>query len=138
RGYILVKEISKGLPVRAVNLETADLKVIQVNDRNLVPQMAQGGFEGQGELYPGEVEQYRSQVGVEIWDGQVDLPAGKANASQDSQIPLADLIGTPEPGLYLAVARNSTAGRWDPWASQWFLVSDIGLTSFKGELKKNG
>ncbi len=133
RGYILVKDLGKGLPIRTVNLETAELKVIQVNDRNLAPQMARGEFGGQGQLWPSEVDDYLESKGVEIWSGSLDLEASKPNQALDSQIPIAGLIDKPEPGLYLAVARAPGAESWDPWASQWFLVSDIGLTSFTAD-----
>lgn len=133
RGYILVKDLAKGLPIRAVNIPSADFKIVKVNDRNLVPQLAERDIFGSGEVYPGKVRNYLNEVGVEVWSGKLDLPAGKRNETLDSQIPLADLDINPGPGLYLAVARNPNADSWDPWASQWFMVSDIGLTSFRGD-----
>ncbi len=133
RGYILVKDLAKGLPIRAVNLPTADLRIVRINDRNLVPQLAHNDLAGQGQIYPGKVGRFLDDNGVEIWSGKLDLPAAKRNESLDSQIPLADLGLDPGPGLYLAVARNPDSESWDPWASQWFLVSDIGLTSFQGD-----
>ncbi len=133
RGYILVKELAKGLPVRSVNLEKADLKIVKVNDRNLVPQLAQNDLTGQGYFYPGKVDNFLDDSGVEIWSGTVELPQGTANKSLESQIPLAELGIEPGPGLYLALARTPNAETWDPWASQWFMVSDIGLTSFQGD-----
>ncbi|GAB5470847.1 MAG: alpha-2-macroglobulin family protein [Rhodospirillales bacterium] len=134
QGYILLKDLAKGLPIRAVNLTTADFKVIQVNDRNLMPQLADGSLGGQGELYPNEVETYAEQAGVQVWEGQIDLPKGKPNQAADSQIPVAEVMEkTPTPGLYLAVARQPGVESWEPWSSQWFLISDIGLTSFAAE-----
>ncbi len=133
RGYILVKDLAKGLPLRAVNLASADLKIVKVNDRNLIPQLANGDFSGQGQMWPGQVDNYVSDKGVEVWSGKVDLPKSPANQSLDSQIPLADLGLEPGPGLYLALARDPAAEEWDSWSSQWFMVSDIGLTSFQGD-----
>lgn len=133
RAYVLVKDLAKGLPLRSVNLPAAELKVIRVNDRNLVPQLAEGQLAGEGQLYPGDVERYAEEAGVTLWSGTLELPQGKANEALVSQLPVADFLKEPEPGLYLAVAREPDADPWSPWASQWFLVSDIGLTSFKGD-----
>ncbi len=133
RGYILVKDLAKGLPIRSVNLESAEFKVIQVNDRNLAPQMARGQLAGQGQLWPSEVSDFVESKGVEIWSGKLDLPKAKRNQALDSQVPIGGLVEKPEPGLYLAVARDPDAESWDPWTSQWFLVSDIGLTSFTAD-----
>ncbi|MEO1191206.1 MAG: alpha-2-macroglobulin [Pseudomonadota bacterium] len=134
QGYILLKDLAKGLPIRAVNLPQADFKIIKVNDRNLVPQIAQNSLGGQGQLWPNEVQTYEDDAGVAVWSGSLDLPAGKENQANDSQIPVAPILEkTPEPGLYLAVARDPNADSWQPWASQWFLISDIGLTSFQAE-----
>ncbi len=133
RGYILVKDLAKGLPFRSVNLESADLKIIKVNDRNIIPQLAQSDLTGQGQLYPNEVRRFVRDRGQEIWSGTLEAPAAKRNESVDSQIPLAELGIDPGAGLYLAVARDPSGEDWDPWASQWFMVSDIGLTSFRGD-----
>lgn len=133
RGYILVKDLAKGLPLQAVNLAHADLKIVKVNDRNLVPQLADSDLAGQGLAYPGQVRRYLNEAGVEVWSGSLEMPAAKPNQTVESQIPLAELGLDLGPGIYLAVARNPDAKSWDAWASQWFLVSDIGLTSFQGD-----
>ncbi len=98
RGYILVEELAKGLPIRTVNLAKAELKIVRVNDRNLVPQLANNDLTGQGQIYPGKVGRFFNDNGVTVWS-TVDLPKSDPNKSLDSQIPLADLDLNPGPGL---------------------------------------
>ena len=59
--------------------------------------------------------------------------AAAHNVPTASTFPLAPLLPGLEPGVYLATAEAGAPGPDAPKASQWFVVSDLGLTSFFGD-----
>ena len=76
-----------------------------------------------------------------IWSGTLDVTP-ELNKDVVTAFPIAEAVGKMEPGVYVMIARPgdktvsaALAGDDDVYeqqATQWFVVSDIGLTSFSG------
>src|SRR5690606_10282655 len=54
--------------------------------------------------------------------------------------PIDEVVPETEPGIYILMARNAAEEedsdeyywRWQPQATQWLVISDLGLTTFSG------
>ncbi|HRN18582.1 MAG TPA: hypothetical protein PLU66_05790, partial [Trueperaceae bacterium] len=129
RTYVLPARGPRALPVETVNADHLDLRLLRVSDRNLVTAIKQGDFLQALGAWEGErFEQLLAEV---VWEGEAILE-GSLNQETTSRLPL-DEVGTLEPGVY--VLRASVPGA-DPYdvapATQWFMVSDLGVTTLSG------
>ena len=128
-GYILPSARAEGLPLRTVNLDQAELRLIRVNDRNLVQQYARGKVNQT--LWDYDVSDLEQLDGEIVWQGSVEVPNAERNKSVDTIVPVRDVLGEIQPGLYVAAAKDPKSDDyWEPIATQWFVISDIGLTTF--------
>lgn len=134
-GRILPRLDSKGLPIQSVNVASVHLAIARINDRNLIEQARVDGGAGDWStaLTVGESQ------GELAWEG--DLMVEKVpNQPVVTALPLAQTIGKLRPGLYFATIisadgvalRNENDYGKKP-TNQWFVVSDLGLSSFIGE-----
>lgn len=131
--YILPRRGADGIPVISVNTERLDVAVYRIADRALVANKYAGNIFG--ELTSYSAEQMAQENGEQVWTGTLDVK-GELNRDVTSALPFRQAVGDdPKPGLYVVTARphDVEAGeRWDAMATQWVLLSDIGLTSFRG------
>ena len=78
--------------------------------------------------------------GVKIWNGTLDT-ASDLNRDVVTAFPVMEAVGQLEPGVYVMTAKphdgtaidNESADDCDNIATQWFVVSDLGLTAFTGK-----
>ncbi|GAB5375200.1 MAG: alpha-2-macroglobulin family protein [Acuticoccus sp.] len=117
-----------GVPVTTINTDNLDLALYRVNDRNLAQVVRRGDFKRQ--LYAYEVGEIAEERGAEVWRGAMPV-VSRRNAEVRTLVPVDDMIGTPEPGVYVLTARPvELANQSDALATQWFVVSDIALESY--------
>jgi len=129
RGYVLPASGSRALPVETVNAERLDLRLLRVSDRNLVTAVRRGDFARS--LGPWEGQQFENLLAEPVWSGSARLE-GTLNRTTTSRLPL-DEAGELEPGLYVLRAAVPGADTYDVTpAMQWFMVSDLGLTTLAG------
>ena len=64
----------------------------------------------------------------------MDVPQ-KLNEEVTTALPVTDAVGALKPGVYVMIAKPTQKSREDynPEATQWFIVSDLGLTAFSGD-----
>ncbi|MBT6512351.1 MAG: alpha-2-macroglobulin family protein, partial [Rhodospirillaceae bacterium] len=133
-GYVLPAVGSAGIPVETVNVETLALKIYRVNDRSLADELRNGLVFG--DLYDWTMGQLADQNGELVWQGEVDI-TNEPEQRIRTAIPVAETIGSLEPGIYAAAAVEASVldqeYYWYDWATQWFVVSDLGLTAMIGE-----
>ena len=131
-GYVLPRRQADGLPLTSINVDRAALQVLRINDRNLIGQL-RSNLVGQG-LSAWSLEDLEAIDGEEVWSGRLDI-AGAPNRPVTTVVPIQEALGSLEPGLYVTVATNpdQEIQRWEARATQWFVVSDLGLTSYRGE-----
>lgn len=130
RGYVLPRTGEASLPVETVNTDKIDLTLYRVSDRNLLRSFQNGYF---GEPMP-EYQEYDFErlIGSEIWTGE-GLVKQEVNVDITTRLPLDDALKDQPPGIY---ALRAAVPGVDPYAIpaswQWFVVSDLGLTSLSG------
>lgn len=126
-GHILPRSGGQGLPLLSVNVERAVIKLLRVNDRNMVGNLTMGS------LYPYSEQRLSEHDGELVWQGTMDIPARK-NKEVVTAIPLDEILKNPAPGLYAVTAdlplRNEES--YADLATQWLVVTDIGLQTFQG------
>lgn len=145
QAYVLPRVGSTGVPLYTVNVEHVKLQVLRINDRNLVGELNDHRF--LTNLYQYDGRRIAEERGEEIWHGVMDIDAAK-NVRQATSVPISDLIKKPEPGIYILMARpirpnepdgdatkadDENSGYWDAYATQWLVVSDLGLTTLSGQ-----
>ena len=64
----------------------------------------------------------------------MDVPQ-KLNEEITTALPVTDAVGTLKPGVYVMIAKPSqkSSEDYNTEATQWFIVSDLGLTAFSGD-----
>ncbi len=120
-----------GVPLHAMNLPKAKLTLYRVDERNLLnPEMLR---RFRGDLSPYQAREIRDSLGEQIWQGEAEL-AVRRNAEAITRLPIAELA-RPTPGVYVLSAeqpdREENGG--GELAAQWLVVSDLGLTSYRGK-----
>lgn len=137
QAYVLPKIGSTGVPVISVNVDKVKLRLLRINDRNLINELYEGRFLNNLEEY--DRERIAEQSGAEIWTGEMDVTRER-NKRVVTAFPLDEVVPETEPGIYILMARNAADEqdpedynwRWQPQATQWLVVSDLGLTTFAG------
>ncbi|HYG90307.1 MAG TPA: alpha-2-macroglobulin [Azospirillum sp.] len=131
-GYILPRVGPEGLPLRTVNVERARLQVLRLTDRAVVEQFYFGRINQQLTDY--DVGVMLEKAAQEVWKGEMAVQSVR-NAPVVTAFPIDAVLGKLEPGVYIAVA-SADGARADDWASkatQWFVISDLGLNTVMGE-----
>lgn len=130
RGYLLPKAPGAAVPVETVNATELNLTLYTVSDRNLLRSM-QGRFFGEPLEYWRE-DEFAGRVGEAIWSGSATVPT-EINRDMTTRLPLdAALAGRPA-GIYALKAAVAGRDEYDNApAWQWFVVSDLGVSSFLG------
>jgi uncharacterized protein YfaS (alpha-2-macroglobulin family) len=131
--YVMPAGLGGGLPITSVNAETAEVMIYRIGDRGIAAAVRDGIF--QGSLSEYDAEEIADRVGQEVWKGEVDLAQGAVNALNTTAIPVADTLGTMEAGAYVITAKVKgveSDAYWEDLATQWFIVTDLGLTSVSG------
>jgi uncharacterized protein YfaS (alpha-2-macroglobulin family) len=131
--YILPRAGEGTVPLTTVNVPAVQLRLLRINDRNLVQQFTQSRI---GEsVYLWDLDQIAASDGEEVWTGHLDVD-DRRNASVTTAIPLSEMLPAPEPGIYVLAARDAAKAE-DPYAYddpgiQWVVVTDLGLATFTG------
>jgi len=99
-GYVLPREGTTGLPVTTINLDKVKLRLVRINERNLVPSI--NGEKLTMNFDPESVDELISQSGSLVWQGEMMI-TGERNRPVVTAIPLAPLLKDKGPGVYLAV-----------------------------------
>jgi len=132
--YVMPSGLGGGLPITSVNAAEADVMIYRIGDRSIATAVRNGVFGG--ELYSYSAEDVANEYGEQVFDGVVTLSQGQPNAMSTTAIPVNDAIKSLEPGAYVVTAKVTGAkdsDYWVPLATQWFVVTDLGLTTVSGE-----
>ncbi|TCO83350.1 hypothetical protein EV699_10248 [Plasticicumulans lactativorans] len=131
--YVLPRRPGQSIPLVSVNVPAAELRLLRINDRNLI-QRLQGG-ELTEPLYGYQENEIAAEQGEEVWRGTVDL-RGERNRETTTLLPVESLLRAPQPGIYVLTAappRGAEEDDYEARATQWLVVSDLGLSVFRGE-----
>jgi alpha-2-macroglobulin len=129
--FVLPSSARRGIPVISVNSTSADLKLFRVNDRSLPALLYGSQFLTQLDTYG--IERVRSEIGEPVWTGSMALQM-ELNKETVTSFPVDEALPQRKPGVYVMTAetKGSRGEEWDPKATQWFVVSDIGLSTYTG------
>jgi hypothetical protein len=131
--YVMPAGLGGGLPITSVNADVAQVMIYRVGDRSIATAVRDGIF--QGSLSEYDAQDIADRVGEQVWKGEVDLARGKPNELTTTAIPVAQTIGQMEAGAYVITAKikDEYTEYWDSVATQWFIVTDLGLTTISGD-----
>ncbi len=130
RAYILPRAADAGLPVETVNTEHLDLVLYRISDRNLVAAMRDDYFARSLDYW--QAEYFTDQLAEKVWEGTADVGL-QVNRDVTTRLPVQEVTGALGPGIYALQARvPGTEGYDNPPATQWFVISDLGLASYSG------
>ncbi len=131
KSYVLPSRGQQGLPVVTINTNRVALEVFRVGDRGLATAIANGDLDRQ--LYNYDIDTLRERTGTKVYDGEMDV-ASKLNEEVTTAFPIGETVGDLKPGAYAMIARPADKGDSDggSLSTQWFIVSDLGLTAFSG------
>ncbi len=129
--YVLPKLGSAGLPLVSVNVDQANLQLLRITDRNLVQQIRQGRWLRAIDAY--ERDQIPEELGDLLWKGEITIERDR-NKRVTTLVPIADVLPKTAPGIYVLTAETPTQAEeyWNYRATQWFVISDLGLTTMSG------
>ncbi|MEP5153425.1 MG2 domain-containing protein, partial [Planktotalea sp.] len=130
RAYVLPKAADAAIPLETVNLDEVDLLLRRVSDRNVLRTMQEDMFARPLSQY--EDEMFKRNIGEEVWTGTGQVE-NTLNQDMTTRLPMGDLIKDLPAGLYALTARvPGVAVYEDAGATQWFILSDLGLSTLKG------
>ncbi|MDO6730659.1 alpha-2-macroglobulin family protein [Marinovum sp. 2_MG-2023] len=130
RSYVLPRSSDAGLPIETVNLTEVDLTLRRVSDRNLLRAIQDSFFGEQMNNYL--VREFDREVGETIWQGVGEVEQ-QLNLDVTTRLPMGDALADQPPGIYALTARVPSEDEYsDNIATQWFVLSDLGLASMSG------
>ncbi|MGI9405887.1 MAG: alpha-2-macroglobulin family protein, partial [Hyphomicrobiaceae bacterium] len=131
RNYVLPNTGQKGIPVVSVNTSSLDIEVYRIGDRGLARSVLDGQFRRQMSSY--ETKELKEKLGEHVWKGTMAVTS-KLNKDVSTAVSIGEVVPALKPGVYVMTARahGAKTERWSQKATQWFVVSDLGLTALTG------
>jgi uncharacterized protein YfaS (alpha-2-macroglobulin family) len=131
KAYVLPRTGQRGIPVVSVNTAAVALEIYRIGDRNLLGTVVGRDFQQNLDRY--DLNRLAEERGAELWKGQMAVEQ-TLNTEVTTAFPVGEAVGTLSPGVYVLVAQPAGAPKdeFDSLATQWFIVSDLGLTAFSG------
>lgn len=130
RAYILPRGADSGLPVNTVNLDSLDLTLMRVSDRNLVAAMREGYFARSLDAW--SLDYFNAQMAEQVWQGTAEVGM-EVNREIVTRLPVQEVTGPLGPGVYVLTAAIAGADNYEnPPAAQWFVISDLAMSTFSG------
>ncbi len=130
-GYILPRLGAEGIPLRSINVSKALVSIYRINDRNLIEQMSTIG----SQLPSYQLSSIENSTGEKVYTGTLTITPS-SNTWVNTLLPVQDALKDRKPGVYIAVAENADEGAekpqyWSDKPTQWFVISDLGLSAFR-------
>src|SRR5207302_4668740 len=121
----------RGIPMVSVNTPAVAVKVFRIGDRNLINTVIDSDFQRSLSRY--ELSGLGDERGVKVWTGELTT-ATTLNQDVTTAFPVDSALGDLQPGVYVMTAAPKTPASDDDnqLATQWFIVSDLGITAFSG------
>ena len=129
--YVLPAGPGASIPLSSVNTDKARATIYRIGDRGIAQAIRDGRFLSGLATY--SAQQIADETGEKVWQGEIDI-SSKLNQTMVTAVPVADAVPEMKPGAYVITAQPSTddPNQWGQLATQWFIVSDLGLTALSG------
>ncbi|HRX36782.1 MAG TPA: alpha-2-macroglobulin, partial [Aestuariivirga sp.] len=130
--FVLPRTGQNGIPLISVNSREAKLQLYQIGDRNLMASIMGSDFRSRISGYT--ADDIADRNGKLVWEGVMETPAPN-NEDVTTAVPIDETLGALSPGLYVMTAKPASleTENWDQVATQWFVVSDLGLSTMSGK-----
>ncbi|MDB5627170.1 MAG: alpha-2-macroglobulin-like, partial [Tardiphaga sp.] len=134
RAYVLPRAGQQGIPLVSVNTRSVNVQVFRIGDRNLINTVLGSDFQRALSTY--ELDSLGNERGAKVWSGEL-ATATTLNADVTTAFPVDQAIGALQPGIYVMTAAAKGPGsagddESGSLATQWFIVSDLGVAAFSG------
>ena len=132
KAYVLPRTGQRGIPVVSVNTTAVALEIYRIGDRNLLDTVIGRDFQRNLDRY--DIGRLTEERGAQVWKGEMKVEQ-VLNADVTTAFPVGEAIGTLAAGVYVdggGAGRRRPTIEFDALATQWFIVSDLGLTAFSG------
>ncbi len=132
KAYVLPSRGQQGIPVVTINTAKVAVEIYRIGDRSLANELQQGDVDRQLSGY--DIDQLKTTNGSKVYEGELDV-VSKINAEVTTAVPVNEAVGDLKPGVYAMVAKPAGPQKesYNNLATQWFIVSDMGLTAFSGD-----
>ncbi len=131
RAYVLPRTGQRGIPLVSVNTSAVTISVFRIGDRNLINTVIDSDFQRPLSRY--QLSDLGGERGIKVWSGEL---ATDTTLNQDvtTAFPVDQAQGDLQPGVYVMTAAVKGPGSDDDGqlATQWFIVSDLGVSAFSG------
>ncbi|HLH90695.1 MAG TPA: alpha-2-macroglobulin [Xanthobacteraceae bacterium] len=137
KAYVLPRTGQRGIPVVSVNTDAVAVEIYRIGDRNLIDTLFSGSYRDadfQHTLNRNQLTHLADTQGSKVWKGELKVE-NKLNADITTAFPVDQAVGTLAPGVYVMTAepaRNKANDDYEDLATQWFVVSDLGVTAYSG------
>ena len=132
KAYVLPKTGQQGIPLVSVNTDAIKVTIYRIGDRNLIDQVLGDDFERN--LYGYTLNHIAEQKGEEVWTGDMTVEK-ELNTDVTTNFPVNEAVPSLQPGVYVLAAMPASLAKQEEYserATQWFIVSDLGLTAYSG------
>jgi uncharacterized protein YfaS (alpha-2-macroglobulin family) len=129
--YILPAGADATIPISSVNTDTAKATIYRVGDRALAETIRSGTFLNTLSRY--SADDIANNLGEKVWEGEIGIKP-ELNQNVITAIPIGLAVKNMQPGAYVITAAAATgkADEYSDLATQWFIVTDLGLTTLSG------
>lgn len=129
KAYVLPRTGQRGIPVLSVNSKAVALSIYRIGDRNLIDTLL--GYDFQRNLSRYQAERLANEHGAKIWGGELAVEP-KLNTEVTTAFPVDQAVKDLGPGVYAMTAEPKyvISNEYGQQATQWFIVSDLGLTAY--------
>lgn len=131
--FVLPSAGRHGIPLVTVNMDSAKLQLYRIGDRALTQLLSGDQFLHQLDGY--SLSTVEDDLGAPVWQGTIDVAANELNKEAITSFPVDEALPERKPGVYIMVATpaDDRSESYLAKATQWFVVSDIGLATYTGE-----
>lgn len=132
RSYVLPAGGNPTIPIVSVNTNEVEAAIYRVGNRSIADILRDNRFLRQLDNW--QAEQIEDELGEKVWSGIVET-GNELNRDMTTAIPVSEAGIDLKPGVYALTARSrlDQENRYGALATQWFLVSDLGLTALEGD-----
>ncbi|HET7448753.1 MAG TPA: alpha-2-macroglobulin [Methyloceanibacter sp.] len=131
KAYVLPKTGQQGIPLITVNTDKVKVTIYRIGDRNLLDNVL--GYDFERNLYSYSLDDIADQKGEKVWTGELKVEK-ELNQEITTAFPITEAVPQMQPGVYLLAAQpgNAAGDEYGERTTQWFIVSDLGLTAYSG------
>ncbi len=131
KAYVLPRAGQRGIPLVTVNTKSVSVEIYRVGDRGLADTVF--GRDFQRNLGRYQLERLTDTRANKVWQGTLATES-TLNADVTTAFPVDQAVPNLAPGVYVMVAEPAGTRNddYEGLATQWFIVSDLGLSSYFG------